>query len=131
MLFRSPELFLLRNLLLRDDSIGWPPVLAPEDWAPCEYDRDGEGTVGVDDWTVGLNVTVRFAFGFAGVWLPGIEEIRGVVSVELDAIVTNASCFPLLRLFSYFLHAALELRQVTMAGIEVRQGHRVGQVKAC
>jgi hypothetical protein len=86
----APELFLLRNLLLRDDSFGWPAVV-PEDWPPWENDRDG--ALGFDDSTVGLKVTVRCGFGgFGGICCRVAldkDEIRGVVSVELDAIVTN------------------------------------------
>jgi hypothetical protein len=83
----APELFLLRSLLLSDDSIGWPLAFVPVDWPPCEYERDG--WLG-DCCTVGLNVTVRCGFGgfCCGVAFD-IDEIRGVVSVLLDAIVTD------------------------------------------
>jgi hypothetical protein len=61
----------------------------PEDGPPCENDRDGG--FGTDEETVGLNVTVRC--GFAGICcrLECNDDIRGVVSVELDAIVTDAA----------------------------------------
>jgi hypothetical protein len=92
-------------LLLSDDSIGWPPVLVAADWAPCEYDRAGSGALGVDDETVGLNVTVRCGFGFAGV-CPSLSKdgIRGVVSVELDAIAANVWSDAMCGLRSFFLH---------------------------
>jgi hypothetical protein len=74
---------------LSDDSMGWPPGLEPDAWPPCDSERDGG--FGTDDETVGLNVTVRCGFGLAGTCcrLECSDEIRGVVSVELDAIVTD------------------------------------------
>lgn len=93
----APELLRLRSLLLRDDSIGWPAA-APEDWPPLEKDRDGGTTV--DDCTVGLNVTVRCGFGGFGDTGGRVafdrDEIRGVVSVELEAIVTDPCASPCL-----------------------------------
>lgn len=75
--------------------MGWPPWLVPEDCAPpCENDRDGWG--GVDDCTVGLNVTVRCGFAGSCCFAFASDEIRGVVSVELDAIVMDpcrSDCF--------------------------------------
>jgi hypothetical protein len=53
----APELFLRRSLLFSVASIGCPPGLAPEDWAPLEFDRNGG--LGAVDETVGLKVTVR------------------------------------------------------------------------
>jgi hypothetical protein len=58
--------------------------LAPDVCAPCEIDRTG--SLGVDDDTVGLNVTVRWGFGGSCLPVFDSDEIRGVVSVELDAI---------------------------------------------
>ena len=58
--------------------------MAPDVWAPCEIDRTG--WLGVDDDTVGLNVTVRWGFGGICLLVFDIDEIRGVVSVELDAM---------------------------------------------
>jgi hypothetical protein len=48
-----------------------------------------------------------------------MDDIRGVVSVELDAIVTDASISCLVTVI-FFLHAALELQPVTMANVESR-----------
>lgn len=81
---------------MRDDSMGWLPVLAAGGWAPLEKERAGVGTCGVEEDTVGLNVTVRCGFGFGGAWVPALDkdEIRGVVSVELDAIATRALSYP-------------------------------------
>lgn len=62
--------------------------MVPVDWAPWEYDRDG--WLGDDEETVGLNVTVLW--GLAGNCcrlLLAMDDIKGVVSVELDAIVTD------------------------------------------
>jgi hypothetical protein len=44
-------------LLFSVASIGCPPWLVPEDWAPWEIDRNGG--LGAADETVGLKVTVR------------------------------------------------------------------------
>jgi hypothetical protein len=86
----APELFLLRNLLLSDDSMGWPAWAAPGVCMPDEYDRVG-WLGGIEDETVGLNVTVRW--GFAGICCRAVanDEIRGVVSVVLDAIAMDLS----------------------------------------
>jgi hypothetical protein len=102
----------------------------PEDWPPCENDRDGG--FGTDEETVGLNVTVRCGFGFAGVCcrLDCNDEIRGVVSVELDAIVTDPAISVVVTVI-HFLLTALELRPVTMAIVETRQVHQLGGEIAC
>jgi hypothetical protein len=74
---------------LSDDSIGWPAWAAPGNCAPDENDR--VGWLGIEDETVGLNVTVRC--GFAGTCCRAVvnDEIRGVVSVELDAIAMDVN----------------------------------------
>jgi hypothetical protein len=79
----------------------------PETWAPCDNDRDGG--LGIDDDTVGLNVTVRCGFAGNCCRVFDKDEIRGVVSVELDAIAKNQSRVALLQLLYYFLHTALRL----------------------
>ena len=71
--------------------MGCPPWDVPETAASDEV-RGFGGTLGLVDVTVGLNVTVRWAFGGIGfpdvdVWW-AMDDIRGVVSDELDAMAT-------------------------------------------
>ena len=63
----DPELFRLRSLLFRADSIGWPPWLVgieeTEVIGNWEEGRRGEEGVGLLVMTVGLKVTLRCGFG--------------------------------------------------------------------
>lgn len=64
----DPELFRLRSLLFRADSIGWPLWLlgieeTEEVAGNWEEGRRGEEGVGLLVVTVGLKVTLRCGFG--------------------------------------------------------------------
>jgi hypothetical protein len=90
-----PELFRRLSLLLREESIGWPPwpgrLEMAEDEPTCEDDRKLEGCFGLLERTVGLNVTVRC--GFTGGFRPegcGFDEVgsSGAVS-EVEAMLAE------------------------------------------
>jgi hypothetical protein len=86
----APELFLLRSLLFSVDNMGCPPWLVgkAELLPMCEDARDT--CLGLLELTVGLKVTVRCGLGAFGLGAPrswANEEISGVVSFELDAMM--------------------------------------------
>lgn len=79
--------------------MGWPPWLdakleTDEEVPTCDIDL-GSGLGLLEETTV-LKVTVRCGLGGVAVNLPvdepsAMEEIKGVVSVELDAMATRVS----------------------------------------
>lgn len=101
----------------------------PEDEALCDSDRDAGG-LGLVDVTVGLKVTVRCGFGGIARLELDMDETKGVVSVELDAM---AAVRPIQRWCGSTakVKVSLERENVTVAdAAEFSRRHRRALVDA-